>query len=199
MIKHFPLLALTALVLTGCQTLKGIQQDFGAISTTVTEKASAITAPDGPPNNTCPPIVIDPQLDSASDFSDMENPSDANNVSHIYLTRTASECSVVDGFMEARIDLVFEGKLGPKARRKEGDRPYFAYPYFIAVTDSAGNELARELFAASVTYEADQNAVELVETIRQKLPLNKNGRMPAYQIHIGFQLTEEQLFYNASL
>jgi cytochrome c biogenesis protein ResB len=49
-----------------------------------------------------------------------------------------------------------------------------------------------------VTYGEDQNQIQLVETIRQNLPLTYDGEAPDYQIEIGFQLTEEQLFYNTS-
>lgn len=183
--------------------MEGLQRDLGSMGSAISEKATdvtnAATTAMAPADSTCPPIIVDPQLDSASDFYDMENASEKNLISHVYLTRTASECELEDGFLTMRIDLVFEGKLGPKARRVDSDRPFFAYPYFVAVTNSKGEELARELFAASVTYEKDQNDVELIETIRQKLPLAPNGRVPSYQIHIGFQLTEDQLFYNASL
>ena len=199
MIRNITILAATTLLLTGCQTLEGIQRDLGSVGTAITEKASDVKTAMAPVDDTCPPIMVDPQLDSASDFYDMEKPSEANAISHVYLTRTASECAIEGDFLTMQIDLNFEGKLGPKARRKADDRPFFAYPYFVAVTDANGNELARELFAASVTYEENQNAVQLVETIRQKLPLSKTGRVPSYQIHIGFQLTEDQLFYNASL
>ena len=49
-----------------------------------------------------------------------------------------------------------------------------------------------------MTYKADQEEIGLIETIRQRLPLNDDGSMPPYRIKVGFQLTEEQLFYNAS-
>ena len=97
-----------------------------------------------------------------------------------------------------RIDLNFHGHLGPKARIKPSDRPFFAYPYFVAVSDSIGNELAKEVFAASVSYEVGQDSIKLVETIRQRLPLDTDGQVPAYQVSAGFQLTEDQLSHNST-
>ena len=149
-------------------------------------------------DGTCPPISVDPQLASMSEFSDMSKPSAKTEVSTIKLVETKSACKVDGEYLEVKIELSFEGKLGPKAKRKAGDRPFFAYPYFIEVTDSEGKELAKEVFAASVTYEAKQENIALVETIKQRLPLNDDGSLPDYQIKIGFQLTQEQLFYNAS-
>ena len=193
-----------ALFLGGCQTLEGLQRDIGNLSSSINEKAAALSAPDEEQNmqlaaDACPDIIIDPQLDSMTEFFDPEKPSDETKVSEIRITRTQSECESDSEYLTMRIDMSFEGALGPKARRKQGDRPFFAYPYFVAVTDGQGNELARELFAASVTYDADQNSMSLVDTIRQRLPLNDDGSIPSYQIQIGFQLTEDQLFYNASL
>ncbi|MCI5059633.1 MAG: hypothetical protein MRY79_01020 [Alphaproteobacteria bacterium] len=201
-----------ALVLSACQqTFMGMEEDFRALSTkfeqTIGSKektaeddmssSSGLTAAralDG----SCPPIHIDPQMDHMSEFSNMENPTAENEISRIRIAKTQAECTPDGEYLSMRIDLSFEGSLGPDARRMENDRPFFAYPYFVAVTDTAGNELAKELFAASVTYDGGTEQIELVETIRQKLPLDENGQLPPYQVHIGFQLTEEQLFYNAS-
>ena len=197
--------AITTLFLSGCQTLEGIQQDLGSVANSISSRAAELTASDEKAEATtilaeeCPDITIDPQLDSMTEFYDTEQPSDETKVSEIRIVRTASKCESDNEYLTMRIDMAFEGSLGPKARRKEGDRPFFAYPYFIAVTDGQGNELARELFAASVTYDADQENMTLVDTIRQRLPLNDDGSLPDYQIQIGFQLTENQLFYNASL
>ena len=57
-------------------------------------------------------------------------------------------------------------------------------------------KLAEESFAASVTYEKNQNRIEIVEIIRQNLPLKADGSAPVYEIHVGFQLTEDQLVQN---
>lgn len=193
------LLAVMGLLVSGCQTLQGVGKDFkkmtNSFGKTVEETGEHIARGD----SICPPISVDPQLDSAYEFYDMGQPSEENEVSRFYLTRTRTECTLDGNFMTVRIDLTFEGRLGPRARRMDSDRPFFAYPYFVAVTDEWGTELARELFAASVTYEAGQDETEIVETIRQRLPAGKNGNIPPYRINVGLQLTEEQLFYNASL
>lgn len=149
-------------------------------------------------SNGCPPIYIDPTLSTLTEFKDMGSPSSYNEVSHIELKSTNQDCIIENGYINMRIDLNFEGRLGPKARVKSNDRPFFAYPYFIAITDSVQVELAKEIFAASVSYEDGKNSILLVETIRQRLPLNPDGTMPAYNVNIGFQLTEDQLFYNTS-
>lgn len=198
MIRTYILLAVTGLVLAGCQTLEGMGRDFRLMSDKVGQKMERTGEHMAPHDSACPPLIVDPQLDSAAEFYDMRNPTPENEVSRINLTRTQTECTFEGNFMTVRIDLTFEGRLGPKARRVPSDRPFFAYPYYVAVQDNWGTELARELFSASVTYESGQDEIEIVETIRQKLPAGDNGTTPPYNIHVGLQLTEEQLFYNAS-
>ena len=213
MTKNTFLLIATCFSLTACQTVEGLKKDFGSFGNSVSNKVTDIKtdmtskketdiagneAPIIISDGTCPSIDIDPQLNNMSEFYDMQKPTKGTEVSNLKLTNSKSACQVAGEFLEVNIELTFAGKLGPKAKRKDGDRPFFAYPYFVAVTDSNGEELAKELFAASVTYEKNQEKIELVETIRQKLPLNDDGSTPDYKIQIGFQLTEEQLFYNAS-
>jgi len=215
--QHIFLIGLATLSLNACQTFHGLKQDLSKVGKAVSSGAKsakesfqsketdvAVVENEAEPapavinDGTCPPISVDPQLSTMSEFYNMEKPSAGTEVSSIELTETATDCRVDGEYLEVKIQLTFAGKLGPKAKRKDGDRPFFAYPYFVAVTDDEGAELAKELFAASVTYKKDQEKIGLVETIRQRLPLNDDGSTPPYQIKTGFQLTEEQLFYNAS-
>lgn len=150
-------------------------------------------------NPICPPVIIDPQLSTLTEFYDEQKTSDSQKVSSVHLARASTICNNDADYLTLQIDLAFDGKLGPKARRKSGDQTFFAYPYFIAVKDNDGNEIVKELFAASMTYGSKLNSQSIVETVRQKLPYNNDGTLPSYQIHVGLQLTQSQLFYNASL
>lgn len=199
------------LCLSGCSTVAGIQQDFRDFNTSLNKKVQDLTDNETPPtplitdapraalNNTCPPVIVDPQLNSLTEFYDESNPSAANKVSSAHLARASSVCSPDGEYVSILIELAFDSTLGPKARRKPNDQPFFAYPYFITVTDNTGAEVVKELFAASMTYDSTATQQSLIETIRQRLPYNPDGTLPPYQIHVGFQLTESQLFYNASL
>lgn len=203
------LLLITTLALAACQTAAGIQQDFKDLNTKINKKPNTVKTLDeninqpqeamALENPICPPILIDPRLSSLTEFYDEKKTTPETIVSSVHLVRASSDCTQGEDYLTLQIDLAFDGKLGPKARRKSGDRPFYAYPYFITVTDNQGNEIVKEHFAASMTYNAEQNTQSLVDTIRQKLPYNDDGTLPPYQIHVGFQLTESQLFYNASL
>lgn len=203
--RTFPLLLIATLSLSACETFQGLQKDLGKLGTATSNTLSNMQnneeetnrAPVTSADEACPSIIIEPQLDTMSEFSDMENPSDDNLVSKVSITGIENLCALADDVLEMRLDLALASELGPKARRTASDRPYFAYPYFISVTDGKGQELAQEIFAASVTYEPNQDKIELIETINQRLPLNDDGSMPDYQVHIGFQLTDDQLAHNA--
>lgn len=210
MTKRSLFLTLSAtLLLSACgSTFEGLKKDWSSLSTATSERFSELTQQDQVRTNIsnavapqCIDIIVDPQLDSLSEFEDMKKPSPQNLVSTATLTGVTSNCKTSDDgeFLEMRLDIALSSELGPKARRVESDQPFFAYPYFITVKNAEGTDLATEIFAASVTYESDQNSVNLVETINQRLPLNDDGSTPDYQVHVGFQLTDEQLFYNASL
>lgn len=144
----------------------------------------------------CPPIIVDPQMESLTEYADPTKPSEDTKVSTFKLVTTQSTCDIADGKLKVRMDLSFAGELGPKAKRRSGDQPFFAYPYYVKITDGSGQKLAEESFAASVTYEKNQNRIEIVEIIRQNLPLKADGSAPVYEIHVGFQLTEDQLVQN---
>lgn len=203
-IRTLILLGFSVTTLGACETMEGLKRDLSNVGQSVSTKVDSLKADDTTPASTivndggCPPISVDPQLSTMSEFYDPDKPTAGTEVSTINLSGTKSACNIDGEYLEVQIELSFDGELGPKAKRKSGDRPFFAYPYFIAVTDKDDNELAKELFAASVTYESNQEKIQLVETIRQRLPLEDNGSLPAYQIKIGFQLSDEQLFHNAA-
>jgi len=215
------LLLLSSFSLSACGTFQGLQKDFVINRDKLIEAKEnwnkepqqtaqnagyqAINSPQpvhshmgDVVSNNCPPVYIDQNLGRVSEFTDMTRPSPQSEISYIELKSTNQQCSLDGDFLNMRIDLNFEGRLGPQGRMKSNDRPFFAYPYFIAVTDSMRVELAKEIFAASVSYEENQNSILLVETIRQRLPLNPDGSVPAYNVNVGFQLTEDQLIYNSS-
>jgi len=208
------LLLISVLTLSACETFSGLSQDVKDFGQTVSSKAKELTSSQSTAeqatstamansmaleNPICPPVIIDPQLSRLTEFYDEQKTSASQKVSSVHLARASSICTNDAEYLTLQIDLAFDGKLGPKARRKSGDQTFFAYPYFIAVKDNDGNEIVKELFAASMTYGSKQNSQSIVETVRQKLPYNNDGTLPSYQIHVGLQLTQSQLFYNASL
>lgn len=144
----------------------------------------------------CPNIILKPMMSSLVEFQDPSQPSDSTIVAKANLKNAKSHCTKGTEFVTVSLDLNFNAILGPKAKQNQNDRPYFSFPYFISVTDYQGNELAREVFAASFSFTADQNQHSTTETIEQNLPLSADGTLPNYYMEIGFQLTDEQMAYN---
>ncbi len=206
--KTFILIALIicSFTLSACgSTVEGIKEDWSIFNNNVTKKtedvrdnlrqsedqASVIIQ-----NKLCPPVQIDPLMANFTEFEDPNKTTDAMKISQFKLIDSSTLCELDGKFVSMQIDLTFEGKIDPKNKRKDGSKVFFSYPYFVSVNDIEGNELAQEVFAASVSYDKGETTKKIVETIRQRLPLEDN--IAPYQIEVGFSLTEEQIQYNAN-
>jgi len=188
--KRLLFISLSLLTLSACQTLQGAGEDLDSLMSTKDQTS----LPAGPAP--CPPAKIMPELKEMVEFSDLSNPSSKTEISRLKIREIKSHCTQEDGNLVVRLDISFDGALGPKARIRETDKPSYAFPYFVAVSGPKGGVLAKELFAASISYDAQQNETSQVETITQHIPLNGDGNTPDYSVLIGFQLAEEQLAYN---
>ncbi len=202
--KRSILLSVVAVTLmTGCSTLQGVKSDIssgyqsvaGVFERTldpVKEEKKKLPVYDG----SCPPVSIRPDLRTLVEFADPAKTVDAAKVSEATITGVKNTCRVEKDAIVMQIDMSVAGKTGPKARVKSGDKPSFAYPYFVAVVDENGMVLSKEIFAASVPYGASQNETVQTETIFQNMPVPDSGAGTSYEVIVGFQLTADQLAYN---
>lgn len=146
----------------------------------------------------CPPVSAIKELDSMHQFTNPERPTPSGKISSITLTELKTACKYNKNNVVVEIDLKFEGKLGPRAKIWNTDRPSFAYPYFMAITTPNGNIVAKEVFAATISYDKYEQSVIHEESLRQIIPLNGEFNKK-HAILIGFQLTEGELAYNRAL
>jgi hypothetical protein len=190
-------------LLGGCSTFQGLKNDlsrgYDAVANTFTkavdpvkEEKKKLPVYDG----SCPPISVRPDLKHLVEFQDPAKTTDATRVSEATIENVKNTCRVEKESLVMQIDIELSGKTGPKARVKPTDKPSFAYPYFIAVLDEKGNILSKEIFAASVAYNANQNDIKQSETVFQNMPFPDSEAGKSYSVIIGFQLTEDQLAYN---
>lgn len=214
---HTSLLALTALSLSACGTIEGAGRDFqnwgNYLERNFGDEGSTNAAPYEEPQTTeeirssgqplslqanadCPQINLPPMNSKLVQFEDLSNQTEEQKVATISLTNIHSRCSKGQDVVTVSLDLSMAAELGPKARRNPNDKPYLSFPYYITVSDYQGNELAREVFAATFAFDSSQMNKTMVETIEQNLPLNAQGSLPHYKMEVGFQLTDEQLSYN---
>ena len=200
--RLFPLIFVSVLALGACSTFEGLKQDlssgFKSVSATVAdvvdpnEEKKKLPVYDG----SCPTVSARPDLRRLVEFYNPEKPTDATLISEINIASVRNVCRIENGQLVMQIDFGLEGKTGPKARVKPSDKPSFAYPYFVAVTDPQGNVLSKEIFASTVAYGADQKELKQTESIFQNMPFPDATIGQSYSVIVGFQLTPEQLAYN---
>jgi len=197
-------LTLTA-TLTACETVEGLKNDisdidFGSIAdfstaSSVQEEQHANFLVDG----NCPSIQIVEDLGRLYEFNAGQSMKSSNLVSSVKMEEAQSTCEFGNRSVTVDLKLAFDGKLGPKGRRSSTEKPAFTYPFFVAVTTDSGKILAKEIFAASMTYSASQNEQLYFETLRQIIPADSRAQGSRYKIMVGFQLAEKQLAYNRTL
>ncbi len=202
--KFAPLTALLfAFTLTGCATLQGLKSDISKGFSSFGNSVAEITDPKEEKkklpvyDGTCPSVNVRPDLTRLTEFYNSDQ-SDANKTSEVVITNVRNTCRVENGGIVMQIDLSLSGRTGPKARKKPSDKPNFAYPYFIAVTDQTGNVVSKEIFAVTVSYDANQNEKSMIESVFQNMPVPDSASGQSFSVVLGFQLTDAQLSYNNS-
>lgn len=166
--------------------------DDAAATPEETIVAVAETASEAVP---CPAVSVIGELNAMHQFTDPGKPSSGSRISSIRMTDLKTGCKRNRNNLAIDMDIVFEGTLGPRARIWNTDKPSFAYPYFVALTRPDGEIIAKEVFAATMSYDKNQEAVLHTESLRQIIPAGNASDMPG-SILIGFQLTDDELAYN---
>lgn len=194
-------------LLSSCQTLDGLGNDLSSawnasadaltrVSARDVTNETAAPGPEGAAKTvTCPSVKVMDELRTMVEFQDPAKPSDKTRLARAVMKNVQARCSVGDK-LSVELDIMVETTLGPKARVKKTDKPNFAFPYFVAVISPEGRVVAKEIFAASLSFENGENDMSRTETITQHIPLAEDGSVPAYSILVGFQLSEEQLAFN---
>jgi len=144
----------------------------------------------------CPDITIVDELSVLNEFNDPGNTNDSNIISSVAMKLEKEECATTSEELTIDLNLAFHSELGPQAKIKDNDKPFFAYPFFVAVTDPEGTILAKEVFAASMTYDRNEDTHTYYEQIRQIIPKERRSNINNYKIYLGFQLNDQQLTYN---
>ncbi len=144
----------------------------------------------------CPQVELVDDLSSLSDFTNPNQTKRENLISRVDLKSAQSTCMLSSKSTVVDLTLLFEGTLGSKGKQKTSDKPFFSYPFFVAVTAPSGKIMAKEIFAASMTYGANENKHTYFEKLRQVIPIKSKSSAKYYKILIGFQVTPDQLAYN---
>ena len=191
--SRFILLLIIGFTLNACQSIKATMDEvknfsFSNMADHEEKRSAELISP-------CPTVKIVDELSSLSEFQGgvMEEPM---LISRVNLTQAESACDFKNDHVAIDLKLAFEGMLGPKAKIQNTDKPFFSYPFFVAVTDDDNEVLAKEVFAASITYDRDEQIHMYFEKLRQLIPIESEVEARSYTVLIGFQLSPDQLSYN---
>ncbi len=192
--KKFGYLAVfaTLFILPACETWDGLVQDIESVKASAFESTGQEIAL----LDSCPETKVVDELGSLNEFSDTSNPRVENLISRVDITQIESSCIHNEKSIAVDLKLTFEGELGQKAKLHNNDMPFLSYPFFVAITAPNDDIIAKEVFAASMTYGRDENHHTYHESLRQIIPIQNLSRAGRYKVLIGFQLSRDQLAYN---
>lgn len=95
------------------------------------------------------------------------------------------------------VDIVFEIRAseGPALARVARDRKV-GLEYFVAVIDPQRQVLARRTFNADFQFSGNRTKLASKEELSQRIPLANAGAGGAYQIAVGFVMTQDEVEFN---
>lgn len=97
----------------------------------------------------------------------------------------------------SKTDVTVLAKIAFLAQRgPASSQPEARLPFFVAVTDSGREILAKQVFQTVVAFPEGRSQAGVFEEIEEIIPLPDQTSGPEYEIIVGFQLTEEQLRHN---
>ncbi|MCB9983280.1 MAG: hypothetical protein H6861_06370 [Rhodospirillales bacterium] len=192
---RFFVLSMCFIGLSACQTWDGMVKDFESIELPALNNATTRSAENLVYSGDCPAVDAVEELQSLSEFTDINNQSDDNLVAKVDITNLQSACSYDERSVTIDVRTDFVGTLGTQGRAPAS----FSYPFFVAITSAGGEILAKEVFAAQVNYDAGQTTYSYTEKLRQIIPIETKARGSHYKVLVGFQLTPDQLAYNRKM
>ncbi len=146
--------------------------------------------------NDCPDVKVVEELSLLTEFTNPALPTNDSMISRAHLALGQSTCTYTERSVSIDVRLSFESELGPRAKMKQSDTPFVSYPFFVAVTDDEGRILAKEVFAASMTFGKDETRHTYTEALRHVIPIYDREDAREHKVLVGFQLTSDQLAFN---
>ena len=192
------LLCAACIGLSACQTADGLVSDISS-TFNLDRSSSPYAISDvevAKTNDPCPQVHIVDELSSLSEFASVGNTSERNLISRVNLQQVESSCSFQNNQVSVDLKMAFESTLGEKGKLRKNDKPFFSYPFFVAVTDPKGVIMAKEIFSASMTYDRNEDSHTYYESMRQLIPLDRKSHAKRHKVLLGFQLDPAQLKYN---
>lgn len=196
--KTWLVLSMLAFVLVACGAVEDMSQavqDAGIdTSLKMPQKQSERLIASG----SCPVVEVVEDLAMLHEFVNEKDPMPSSMISSADMKKVQSSCAY--GLKSVTVDLKLEveSKMGPQGKAMSRE-PFFSYPFFVAVTSPSGEILAKEVFAASMTYEIGKDKHYYTEELRQIIPTDSRYEGSKYKVLIGFQLSDDQLQFNRQM
>lgn len=144
----------------------------------------------------CPQVGIVEDLRSMTLFENNEKPEPQGIMGYAKLEDFSGGCGFENGQVVIDLDVMFAGRIGPRAMQGRTKEPSIAFPYFIAISDNQGNILNKEVFAVALQFRDGMESTHKVEHLKPHIPINNPATAGQYQVLIGFQLNRQQLNFN---
>lgn len=137
---------------------------------------------------TCPAATTIPELQTIARLA--PNGSDDSIQSAGRIASVTSSCEDEDAGIATKLSIDFSAlRTGPGIKRVE-------LPYFVAIADSTGNILGKQLFAIAVEFPDQAPTVRTTEKVTAHLPLKNPQLGNVYTIIVGFQLSKNEIDFN---
>ena len=195
-------IASLAFTLTACETMEGLKRDISDINMDKFTTASSVNEDPQAEfltDSACPTVQVVNDLSRLYEFTEGLPTVTDNLISSVKMNEVERTCIFNERSVTVDLKLALDGKLGPKGRRASNERPFFSYPFFVAITNANGKIIAKEIFAASMKYDPGETEQLYFETLRQIIPADTRAQASSYKIMIGFQLAQKQLEYNRTI
>jgi hypothetical protein len=144
----------------------------------------------------CPNVAVANELGELHQFSGNDSSDERYRVSSVRISDVASGCRYNEHNVVVEMNIRFEGEIGPHGRVLSSDEARFAYPYFIAIASEQGNIMAKEVFAATLSFPEGEDKSIHVENVNQIIPISGTMGDATRSVLVGFQLSQQQLSYN---
>ncbi len=148
---------------------------------------AACTSTQPPPAGGCPKVAVLGELAELVRF----RPGAGRDLTDVELqvkfSTLASGCRYDKQSVETEIDIEVEAGRGPAMGQSKA-----TFQYFAAVTNPAGEIVAKETFDAMVEFKGNTTRLVVADQLTPRIPLADRNSGPNWGILLGLQLTDEQ-------
>jgi len=143
------------------------------------------------PALTCPKVTIPSETREVTRFRSGGGHDMTDVESRAAVLSYDGGCAYDSKGVNVNLKLTLAAERGPAARDSQG-----AYQYFVAITDPAGQILAKRQFDTTIDFSPNVGKGGSVEQLEQQIPLAEGASAAGYGIVVGFQLAPDELAFN---